>query len=237
MISSVAVVGPDGAGKTTVCRVLEASGRLRCKYLYMGINIDSSNVALPSWRVVNYLKRRHRVVARGDEAVRGKGTDRRGRSGRALWATARLVHRVMEEWFRQGLSWLYQLRGYIVLYDRHFLFDYSPEMVARRGESFDRRLHVWLLAHLYPRPDLVIYLDAPAEVLYARKGESTPDELERRRRAFLRTGTRLPNFVCVNCAQPLEEVCSEVETAIMRALTRGPAAALPSERRESPTWR
>ena len=35
---TVALIGADGAGKTTVGRRLEEGGEVRIKYLYMGIN-------------------------------------------------------------------------------------------------------------------------------------------------------------------------------------------------------
>jgi thymidylate kinase len=57
---------------------------------------------------------------------------------------------------------------------------------------------------------LVIYVDAPAEVLFARKGEKTPEELENRRQAFLRQGTQVRNFVRVDGTQPLDKVCTDV---------------------------
>jgi hypothetical protein len=78
-----------------------------------------------------------------------------------------------EEWYRQLLSWRYQAQGYIVLYDRHFLFDFSLDGVDSNVMAFERRLHRWILTRFYPRPSLVVYLDAPAEVLFGRKGEKT----------------------------------------------------------------
>ena len=51
-MASIALIGPDGAGKTTVTRFLEASSLLPFKYLYMGINLEASNVALPTFRFI-----------------------------------------------------------------------------------------------------------------------------------------------------------------------------------------
>jgi thymidylate kinase len=90
------------------------------------------------------------------------------------------------------------------------LFDFSLDGVESDVGSFERRLHRWILAQFYPRPSLVIYLDAPAEVLFARKGEKSLEELESRRRAFLHQGTQVRNFVRVDGTQPLNNVCGEV---------------------------
>jgi thymidylate kinase len=214
----VALIGPDGAGKTTLTQMLESSGLLPIRYLYMGVEMSASNVALPTSRLAARLRHRaggavggHQAQARPSPSA---STGRRLRRGRAR-AAARLANRLCEEWYRQLVSWYYQVRGYVVLYDRHFLFDFAPE-IAPKPWSLEQRIHAWCLTHLYPRPDLVIYLDAPGAVLFARKGESTVAELERRRQGFLRQGARFPNFVRVDATRPLAEVYQDVTAHVIR---------------------
>jgi len=218
-MASVTLIGPDGAGKTTITRRLEASGRLPCKYLYMGVSISSSNTALFTSRLAELVKRRsHRPAeTSGSEAPAPARTANRARRrfGR-LRAVARLANRLADAWFRQGLSWYYQLRGLVVLYDRHFVFDFAPEITENSPDTLEKRVHRWCLENLYPSPDLVIFLDAPGEVLFARKGELSVAELERRRQGFLRQGARLPHFVRVDATRPLEVVYQEVAEHVVR---------------------
>jgi thymidylate kinase len=235
-MSSVTLIGPDGAGKTTLTRRLEESGLMPFRYLYMGVNIDASNVALPTSRLAERLKRRSGAPPSDRPLPQNEDVRRRRRGG--IRALARLSNRLAEEWFRQLVSWWYQLRGFVVLYDRHFVFDFAPEIEAGGADSLDRRVHRWCLRHLYPHPDLVIFLDAPGEVLFARKRESTVEELERRRQAFLRQGERLPNFVRVDASRPLEEVYQEVTTQIL-AFSRRNRSGIgkpKKERLESTSW-
>jgi thymidylate kinase len=218
---SVTLIGPDGAGKTTITRRLESSGLLPFRYLYMGVNISASNAALPTSRLAEWLKQisRRRAGANSVAPANRIRAPRRGARAR-IRAIARITNRLAEEWFRQGVSWYYQLRGYVVLYDRHFALDFAPEITSDQPISLERRLHGWFLTHLYPLPDLVIFLDAPGEVLFARKGESTVEELERRRQGFLRQGERLPAFVRVDATRPLEEVYQDVAGCIVRFAER-----------------
>ena len=210
---SVALIGPDGAGKTTITRMLQQSSPLPFKYLYMGINIDASNAALPTSYLGEFLKHRFKQNRNGHNGVSCAAPNRRPskRVGAFVWNSARLVNRVTDEWYRQLLAWSYQLRGYIVLYDRHFRFDFSHEV---RDEPFDQRLHRLLVTRFYPRPDLVIYLDAPAEVLYARKGEKDLIDLEARRQAFMSAGSGMRGFVTVDATQPLDSVYGRIHQLI-----------------------
>ena len=214
-MASVALIGPDGAGKTTLTRMLEKSGEFRFKYIYMGIDVAASNFALPTSRLARRLK--SRLKGNGPTTLRipaTKGTEAtlpggRGRGG-AITAAARLANRLADEWYRQLVSWLYERRGFIALYDRHFVFDFSREVSGQAFETFDRRIHRWCLERFYPRPDLVIFLDAPGELLFARKGELTIEELERRRQAFVEVGRRMPSFRRVDATRPLDEVYAEI---------------------------
>lgn len=209
---SIAVIGPDGAGKTTITRMLERSRILRLKYLYMGINTSSSNIALPTSRLVEYLKPRlgRGAVSPHRHANGGSTLPASAKKRGVVWVTARLINRLAEQWFRQFVAWSYQVRGHVVLYDRHFVFDFGGKPVAGETVPLDKRIYQWCLVHLSPRPDLVILLDAPGEVLYARKGESTIAELEDRRQRLLQQGKSLPAFIPVDATRPLQTVYEEV---------------------------
>jgi thymidylate kinase len=201
-MAAIALIGPDGAGKTTLTAMLVASDVLPFRYLYMGINTGSSNIALPSSRLAERAKARF-----GSRIEWG----RRG----WMWRLARLLNRIAEEWFRQCVSWYYQARGFTVLYDRHFIFDFSNELQDAVTEPLDKRVHRWLLQVCYPQPDMVILLDAPGALLFARKGESSPAELEQRRQALLREAARRRDVVRVDATRPLPHVYAEIEELIV----------------------
>jgi thymidylate kinase len=217
---SVALVGCDGAGKTTVARKLEDETDLPVRYLYMGVSSDSSNRQLLTTRLAHKVKRARGAApdtAGPREPVyrpASKGLKQKVRRGTR--ATLRLGNRLAEEWYRQLIAESHRIRGSIVLFDRHFVADYHAADMAAGERPLSRRIHGALLAKTYPKPDLVIYLDAPAEVLFARKGEGTLPGLERRRGEYLALADVTPSFHVVQATQPLEEVVAEV-TGIIRA--------------------
>ncbi len=59
-------------------------------------------------------------------------------------------------------------------------------------------------------PELVFLLDAPAELLHARKPEMTIEETRRQREAYRELVMRLPQGRIVDATRPLEEVTRSV---------------------------
>jgi len=223
---TVALVGCDGAGKTTVARALERDSELPIHYLYMGVSSDSSNRQLLTTRLAHKIKRARGAppdTAGPREPVhrpKPKGLVKRARRGTR--SALRLTNRLAEEWYRQMIAQAHRARGSIVLFDRHFVADYHAADMAAEERPLSRRIHGAILARIYPKPDLVIYLDAPAEVLFARKGEGTLQSLERRRGEYLALAGVTPRFHVVHATQPLGDVIAEV-TGIIRSFAAGRA--------------
>ena len=61
IVFTVALIGPDGSGKTTISRRLETELGLPVTSLYMGVNMYSSSVMLPHMRLIRYLRQRRRT--------------------------------------------------------------------------------------------------------------------------------------------------------------------------------
>ncbi len=210
---AVALIGVDGAGKTTMSRRLAADPPAPLTTIYMGTSVQSANYALPTTRLILWLKRR----AHGRQQTADPGGDapfvehpprRRG----ALGATLSLVNQLAEEWYRMALSWWFQARGRLVLYDRFFLFEHAIPRAERECDPprFTDRIHLWVLDRLYPKPHLTIFLDAPVEVLQQRKKEQSLARLRRHRDAALEIGARLPGFVRVDATADVDTVFAVV---------------------------
>lgn len=213
---TVALIGPDGAGKTTIATMLQAAQPGRIRYVYMGDNLQTSNVMLPTTRLLRALERRRAgqdtSERAGDDASNRPARSRRARAVSGLkWAVC-YANWLAEEYYRDLVAWWLLKRGHVVVFDRHFFLDYYADDIVGdgRGRSWSRRLHARMLDWAHPRPDLVIFLDAPAELLFARKGEFSVAHLERRRQDYLALRSVFEHFAVVDASQPPERVVRDV---------------------------
>lgn len=210
---TVALIGPDGSGKSTIAQRVAAGLPVPARYLYMGVNLESSSEMLPTTRLVLLSKRRR--GRRPDLTARVATGD--GRTGPL--ATIRSVLRIgawiAEEFYRAALAARARRRGRLVVFDRHFFCDYyatdvRPPTAGEPRRPLASRIHGAVLGRWYPRPEVTFLLDAPAEVLFARKGEGTIESIEQRRADYRTLADVLPAFTVVDVDRPLEAVVADL---------------------------
>lgn len=193
----------------------------------MGIRFESSNIILPTTRLLLFIRKRSGF----DPERVGQATGNPGRETRRkgvirvyyrLRSILLLLMLFAEEWYRQALAWFYQKRGYIVLFERHFIADFHAFQTLEAGKrpDFGTRLHGAILKHWYPHPDLAILLDGPPEVFFKRKGEGSVERLARLRQGYLEFGQKTRRFVAVDAASQTEvQVSKEIHTIIKNFLS------------------
>jgi hypothetical protein len=132
---------------------------------------------------------------------------------------------IAEETFRAVLARRIQRRPAVVVFDRHFFCDYYAGAIAPTSapRSLDTRIHGFVLRRWYPRPELTLFLDAPPEVLVARKAGDTIERVARRRRDYLALESVMPAFDVVDADRPIDDVVEDVVARIV-AFVNGSAA-------------
>jgi thymidylate kinase len=188
---TVALLAPDGAGKTTLARSLGEAFYLPTRYIYMGTNTQSGSVTLPTTRLLAKMNGKRQPLVR------------------ALGALNNLV----EQGVRYRVGAYHRRRGRLVVFDR---YSAGSLMGVQQHSALHKRLRRWALRQLCPPPDMVVYLDAPADVLYQRKQEHSPELLERQRRRYLKILDGVARTAVVDARCGPEEVRRQVAAVIWR---------------------
>lgn len=162
---SVAVLGSDGAGKSTLTAALAATFILPTREFYAGL--------YPAGR------RRFRQPGLATLAILVR-----------LWRLA-----LQATWDRR--------RGRLVLFDR---YAYDARLPMPRSAGRRSRFRRALLTRSLPAPDVVVVLDAPAEVLVARRDEQPIEVVEAQRRRYLELVATLPDGVVLDASADAETV-------------------------------
>jgi len=221
-MSTIALIGADGSGKTTVAKKILENPPVKMKYIYMGLNIESSNYALPTSRLMHYLKvYRYKKKKNIEEKIKNISLhtineDRKEDTRGILGATFRTVNRISEHLFRQLIAVYFQMLGYTILFDRHYLFDGAIDKVNNKNYRMSSRIYSWLLYNGLPKPDCTLFLYAPPKVLHQRKIETTLEYLEGKNKSLEYIGSNVKNFVKIDATKSLEEVLNSVNSEISK---------------------
>jgi thymidylate kinase len=190
----IVILGPDGAGKTSVIQGL--IGRL-----------DQAGRIV----TMRHLKPFLVISQRGEDG--SVVVDPHGKPPRsALSSLAKIFVWLLEEWYAN----LFQdTRKTLLICDRYYhdlLVD--PKRYRYGGPAWAAKV----VGKLMPQPELWILLDAPTEVLQARKQEVPPEETARQRLAYLTFVRKQKKHVIVDASQPLDRVIAEIEKTLMEKI-------------------
>lgn len=192
--AKIVLLGADGSGKSSVAeRLLDA--------LHATFYKDKSIHV--HWKPAMFLRQRR---AERPPTTNPHSQPPRGWLGSQLalayhWVEffAGSVFKYLPVLFRNGL---------VLIERHHYDFIADPRRYRLRLPGATERYAFRLLR----TPDLVFLLDAPPEVLHARKPELSLEETRQRREAYLQLVNSLPNGRVIDATQPLDAVVRRIVT-------------------------
>lgn len=200
--SMIAVVGPDGVGKTTFIELLRQE---LCRVMVK----DNDAIEVSHFRPNVFPNIKKLVSGKCYDESQERFTD----PHRASPAGA------ISSLMRLGYYWLDYLLGYwliirsrciagkIYVFDRYF-YDFIVD--PRRSRI---RLPAWVrkgFLAMTPKPDVVFFLDCDADVISTRKQELSRDEIQRQLDEYRRLAALYPGrFVRLDARQAPDESCRQ----------------------------
>lgn len=195
---TAAFLGPDGSGKSTV--IERVAARLR-----------------PAFRRVETIHLRPRLGARNQSTTPVTAPHEQP-ARRGLGSIAKPFYFLAD----YCVGYLFKLRPLLVrstllIFDRYYHDLLVDPKRYRYGASL--RLARWV-GHFIPKPDLWLVLDAPVDIIQARKSEVTRAESIRQREAYLQLAAHFDDAVIVDTSQSRDAAVAQASNAILERLSR-----------------
>jgi thymidylate kinase len=206
----VCICGLDGAGKTTQAEALRAA-------------LEECEIpARRIWQRGGYSRPLEwlKSLARGasssvpsidDSAAKARAYRRPLVSSAWAWIIA--FEQIAAAWLAVGTA---RLLGQAAVGER-----YLPDTVAELSERFGDPQYASsaparLMCSLVPRPDLILWLDLPAERAFARKADWPVEVLEARRMLYHRALDRFASVETLDATRPARDLEGEVVDRVLR---------------------
>ncbi|MBI2715676.1 MAG: hypothetical protein HYX37_14680 [Rhizobiales bacterium] len=191
---SVVFLGPDGAGKSSV---IDAIG-------------PKLSDVFAHWTCWGFAPSLRHFIRRGKRST----SEPHGLPPRSLPVSlVRLAYWFVYHALAFGTLRLALARSTLVLYDRHFVDILVDQQRYRYGGPVRLLRLLW---RFIPKPDLIVLLDAPPDILQARKQEVPFEVTARQREAYLALVRTLPNGRIVDASVSRARVANTISEIILR---------------------
>ncbi len=211
--SFVAIIGPDGSGKTTLVNAVnkELDGTLFSKTNHFASNFE----ILPLLStILNSLKgKRDDDQPRVVDQYQGFYSGMKQKVNSPIRSCIYILWYSLDHILGRYILWKKKSNGELIFFARYF-YDYYYQ---RANQNAPKWLLVFMLL-LIPKPDLVFYIDRSAANIFEQKPELSVHEIKRQQDIIQKLASKDKRFVRVDGNQGVEHSKNQIIESLAKLL-------------------
>jgi len=203
----IAVLGPDGVGKTTICEGLKERAK---NFFFKKVYQYHSHFGFfPELGKMYSLIRGRKILEQEKAAIQEKPIG-------FLRAILHLFYYGLECFLSWPLVFWLKIGGNLIVFDRYFY-----DFIATKTH---RKIPFWMfsvIARIIPRPDIIFTVEARPETIYGRKKELSLREIERQLEAFRDPRiAKISPVILINGEKTPDLILDDIEEEIVKKLAK-----------------
>jgi thymidylate kinase len=210
----IVLLGPDGSGKTTLCKELVEFWK--SNFSRQSVHIHGNFKILPNLKVMRQLW--SKITGKPlkpdiDFTKRHSGVSVKPHP--LILSLCYLSYYIWDYILGHLLVFHHKGKDRLIVADRYF-YDYFFQL--RNVRLPHRLLHIF--RRLVPKPDLIVYLERSPEEIYKVKDELTVNEIKRQQAIIGKLIQKLPDAICINGDSGVQKSCRQIRHHILEKLTK-----------------